>query len=255
MGVLAGKTALVTGGSRGIGRACSLRLARDGALVIVHYGSNTEAANAAVGEITRAGGRAFAVKADLSSTDVIAPMFAEIDAGLKKLGASGIDILVNNAGISMRRDFFAITPEEFDRVFTVNTKLPLFVAQAAVQRMKEGGRIINISSMVASRTYGGMSITYGGSKAALEYMTRAMASSLGPRGITANAIAPGATVTEFNRALFEGDPAFRARMQSDSALGRLGQAEDIASTVAMLASPDSQWVTGELIRASGGLLL
>jgi NAD(P)-dependent dehydrogenase (short-subunit alcohol dehydrogenase family) len=254
MGVLTGKTALVTGGSRGIGKACALRLARDGALVIVHYGSNTGAAKATVAEITNAGGRAFAVMADLSSTDVIAPLFAGIDAGLKQNGATGIDILVNNAGISMRRDFFTITPEEFDRVFAINTKLPLFVAQAAAQRMGEGGRIINISSMVASRTYGGMSIAYGASKAALEYMTRAMASSLGSRGITCNAIAPGATVTEFTRSLFE-DAAFKARMQADSALGRLGQAEDIANAVAMVASPDSQWVTGELIRAGGGLLL
>jgi 3-oxoacyl-[acyl-carrier protein] reductase len=254
MATFTGKTALVTGGSRGIGRAIALRLARDGALVVVHYGSDEAAAAAVVAEVGAAGGRALAVGADLARADSIAPLFAAIDAGLAALGAGGIDILVNNAGISMRRDFFTITPEEFDRVFAIDARAPLFVAQAAAARMKEGGRIINISSMVASRTYGGMSIAYGASKAALEYMTRAMASSLGPRGITVNAVAPGATVTEFTRTLFQ-DEAFAARMKADAALGRLGEAGDIANVVAMLASPDSQWVTGELVRASGGLLL
>jgi 3-oxoacyl-[acyl-carrier protein] reductase len=254
MPVLSGKTALVTGSSRGIGRAIALRLAQEGALVVVHYNSGADAAARVVAEIESAGGRAFAVCADLSSTDAIGPLFAAIDAGLAARGAAGLDILVNNAAIGMARDLFTLTPDEFDRVMAVDAKVPLFVAQAAARRMGAGGRIINISSMVVDRVHGGRSLAYGMAKAALGYMTRAMAASLGPRGITANAVAPGWTATEMTRDRLD-DEGFAAAVRADSALRRVGEADDVARAVALLAGPDSQWVTGELVRASGGLLL
>src|SRR5579871_3168475 len=163
---LVGMTALVTGAGRGIGREIALRLAREGALVAVHYGSRRAQAEAVLEEIRKAGGNGFLVAADLAGMDGVARLFETMDAGLAQNGRTTIDILVNNAGIGMPGDLTSITPEAFDQVIAVDIKAPLFIAQEAVRRMGEGGRIINISSMVAHRAYAGFTIAYGAAKAA-----------------------------------------------------------------------------------------
>ena len=254
MAVLTGKTALVTGAGRGIGREIALRLARDGACIIVHYGSSREAAASVVADIESGGGQGFAVGADLADSKAVRQLFSVIDAELGRRGIEGIDILVNNAGIGMPRDLMTITEEDFDRVFAINTKAPLFIAQEAAKRMRAGGRIINISSMVGNRAYGGFAIAYGATKAALDYMTVAMAAALGSRGITVNAIAPGATETDFVGDMMANEQVV-SRLKAETALGAVGDPRDIASAVALVASPDSKWITGERIRASGGTLL
>jgi 3-oxoacyl-[acyl-carrier protein] reductase len=254
MAVLSGKTALVTGAGKGIGREIALRLARDGAFVFVHYGKSREGAEAVLAEIQAGGGKGFTVGADLAKPGAVDALFAAIDRELARTGGTGIDILVNNAGIGMPRNMVEITPAEFDEVFTVNTKASLFAACWATRRMGAGGRIINISSMVGNKAYGGFAIAYGASKAAIDYMTIAMAVHLGPRGITVNTIAPGATDTDFIGAAMENEQMV-AQLKAETALRAIGDPRDIASAVAMIASPDSKWITGERIRASGGTLL
>jgi len=254
MVTLSGKTALVTGAGRGIGRAIALRLARDGALVIVHYGTSREAAESALAEIEHAGGKGFLVGAELSQPDAVETLFVAIDAEFKQRGIEHLDILVNNAGIGLQKDLATVTPEEFDRVIAVNVKAPLFIAQQAATRMGAGGRIINISSMVASRAYGGGGIVYGASKAALEYVTLGLAASLGPRDITVNTVAPGATSSDFIRSALENEQV-ADRLKAQTALRAIATPEDIANVVAFVASPDSRFVTGERIRAGGGTLL
>jgi 3-oxoacyl-[acyl-carrier protein] reductase len=237
---LSGKTALVTGGSRGIGRAIVRRLARDGARVVFSYRQERAAADALVRDI----GNAVAVQADQSDVSTLDALFAPV--------ADGLDILVNNAGITTRATIAEITPEEFDRVMTVNAKFPLLAIGRAAALLPEGGRIVNISTLNTVIPAAGISL-YCGSKAALEQITAVAARELGPRGITVNTVSPGATDTELLRAsnppeAVEGNAAF-------TALGRLGRPDDIADVVAMLVSPDSQWITGQNIRATGGLLV
>ena len=253
MTTLAGKTALVTGASRGIGRAIALRLAREGAFVIVHYGTRADKAEAVLAAIAGDGGHGTVVGADLAEPDGVARLFAGVDAGLAGHGRAEIDILVNNAGIGLMADVTGITEADYDRVFALNAKAPLFVAQQVLRRMPDGGRIINISSVVARQAFGGFHIAYGATKAALDYMTIAMAASLGPRGITVNTIAPGATDTDF---MGGGLTEEMARgIAAQTALGAVGDAEDVARAVMLIASPDSRWITGEIIRASGGMML
>lgn len=254
MATLTGKTALVTGASRGIGQAIALRLARDGALVIVHYGKSRDAAEHVLAEIERAGGQGFVVGAELSEPDAVESLFSAIDAELAQRGIEHLDIVVNNAGIGLQKDLATTTPEDFDRVIAVNVKAPFFIAQRAATRMGPGARIINISSMVASRAYGGGSIVYGASKAALEYVTLGLAASLGPRDITVNAVAPGATSTDFLRGMLD-DEQVASSLEAQTALRAVATPEDIANVVALIASPDSRFVTGERIRAGGGTLL
>jgi NAD(P)-dependent dehydrogenase (short-subunit alcohol dehydrogenase family) len=254
MTALEGKTALITGAGRGIGREIALRLARDGAFIIAHHGASREAAADVLSEIEAAGGSGFTIEVDLERVGVIAPMFATIDKELEKRGRSGLDILVNNAGITMPVNLAGLTEEMVDRVLAVNLKAPIFIAQQAAQRMREGGRIINISSMMGQFAYGGSAIAYGATKAAINYVTIAMAAELGPRGITVNAVAPGATATDF-LGDFGKDPAMVELMASQTALGAMGDPRRVADAVALVASPDSGWITGERIRASGGMHL
>ncbi|MCW5830843.1 MAG: SDR family oxidoreductase [Labilithrix sp.] len=251
---LEGKTALVTGSSRGIGRAIAQRLARDGATVIIHYGKNREAAADALAEIESVGGHGFVVGAELSEPGAVESLFAAIDAELEQRGIDHLDVVVNNAGIGLQKDLAGTSSEEFDQVFAVNVKAPFFIAQQAATRMRAGGRIINISSMVASRAYSGGSIVYGSSKAALEYLTLGLAAALGPRDITVNTIAPGATSSDFIRGMMENEQAANS-LKAQTALRAIATPEDVANVVALIASPDSRFVTGERIRAGGGTLL
>lgn len=243
---LEGQTALVTGASRGIGRAIALRLARDGAFVIVHFNTAEAEAASVVQAIMDAGGHAATARASLAD-----PSGAELlaDAALAQLGGRALDILVNNAGISRRAEIQDVTPEQFAQVLQVNLQSPFFLIQRLLPHLREGGRIINVSSMGTRSAYPAMA-SYAPSKAGLEALTLLLAPQLGARGITVNAVRPGATATDMNAGAR--DPATAAAIAQTIALGRVGQADDIARVVAFLASPDGGWVTGQCIDASGG---
>ncbi|MBZ3906088.1 MULTISPECIES: SDR family oxidoreductase [Streptomyces] len=253
VGRLSGRTALVTGGSRGIGKAVATRLAAEGALVAVHYGHDAVAAEETVGQIAAAGGRAFAVHAELGVPGDAATLWEAFDAGLAGQDREdGLDILVNNAGITLPVEISKVTEAEYDRVFAINTKAPFFVVQQALGRMRDGGRIVNISSVVTRVAFSWV-IAYSMSKGATDVLTRTLAKELGPRGITVNAVCPGITETGINPTLKQ--PETRARYEALSVFNRLGSPEDIADVVAFLSSDDARWVTGQCVDASGGLLL
>jgi 3-oxoacyl-[acyl-carrier protein] reductase len=249
MTTLAGKTALVTGGSRGIGRAIAKRLGRDGARVAVHYGSNKEAAKETVSAIEASGGRAFAIQAELGVPGDAETLWAAFDAQ-----ADGLDILVNNAGIlGDRAQLEGVSPESFDRLFAVNAKAPFFVTQLALARLRDGGRIVKLSTMLTRGSAMPLSITYAMSKAAMDVLTSTLAKQLGPRAITVNTVAPGVIDTEMHEGRLVGDAL--TWLSSLSPMGRVGTPEDIADAVAFLASEHSRWVTGHWMDASGGTLL
>ncbi|MDT6987059.1 SDR family oxidoreductase [Streptomyces lusitanus] len=249
----AGRTALITGGSRGIGRGISLRLAREGALVAVHYGHDHAAAERTVKEIEAEGGRAFAVHAELGVPGDAAALWSAFDEGLAAQGAEpGLDILVNNAGITLPRPIAQVTEEDYDRVFAINTKAPFFIVQHALERLRDGGRIINISS-VATRVPLPAIVAYTMTKGALDALTLNLAKELGPRGITVNTVAPGFTETEINPTL--ANPRIRQMYSDRSVFGRLGAPADIADIVSFVAGDDARWMTGHWIDASGGVQL
>ncbi|MEV6808777.1 SDR family oxidoreductase [Streptomyces sp. NPDC051132] len=248
-----GRTALVTGGSRGIGRAISRRLAREGALVAVHYGHDEAAAERTVEEIQDDGGRAFAVHAELGVPGDADTLWEAFDRALAGQDAHpGVDILVNNAGVTLPRRIADVTEADYDRVFAINTKAPFFIVQRALDRLRDGGRIVNVSS-VATRVAFPAIGAYTMTKAALDYLTLSLAQELGPRGITVNSVAPGYTETEINPTL--SIPEIRQRYSDASVFGRLGQPVDIADVVSFVASDDARWVTGQWIDASGGVHL
>ncbi|MFJ8434280.1 SDR family oxidoreductase [Kitasatospora sp. NPDC094019] len=253
MAELAGKNALVTGGSRGIGRAVARRLAANGALVVVHYGGNAEAAEETVGRIAAEGGRAFAVGARFGEPGAVERLFEAVTAGLAAHGADGLDILVNNAGISSGSSIGQVTEEEFNRLLAVNVTTPFFVIQRALTLLNDGGRIINMGS-TASRFAVSTQIGYTVTKAALESMGPSLANELGLRGITVNTVAPGAVRTDMTAAC-TGIPEIVAGLESITALGRLGEPEDVADVVGFLAGPQGRWVTGQTVDVSGGTYL
>jgi 3-oxoacyl-[acyl-carrier protein] reductase len=245
MPALTGKTALVTGASRGIGRAIAQRLAREGATVAVHYGYQEQAAAETVDAIVGEGGQAFAVHAPLGEPGDVERLFAGF-------GQGPLHILVNNAAIM---DYSATiegaTPEAFDRLFAINVRAPLFIAQRALQQMPEGGRIINVSSGVT--WFAIPEVVYSMSKGALNVLTRSLAQTQGVRGITVNTISPGITETDMNGWLQ--DPGSARNAASMIALGRHGQPADIADVVAFFASDDARWITGQTLEVNGGLFL
>ena len=248
---LQGKTALITGASRGIGRAIALSMAKAGASVVVNYQRNAAAAAATVRDIGAAGGKAVAVQGDVGSVAGVEQFFQSADAALTQLcGGPQFDILVNNAGIGRGGTAATTSEETFDEVVAVNLKGPFFVTQQALSRLRDCGRIINISSALSRFAYPQMTV-YSMLKAALNHFTLILAADLGKRGITANCIAPGLTITDFT-ARTRQDPNVAKMVASHTALGRLGEADDIAGVATFLASDDARWVTGQYIEASGG---
>lgn len=246
---LQGKVALITGASRGIGRAIALALAREGASVAINYKDESEAAHAAtaVGEIERFGGKALAIRADVTQVPAIRSMFAEaIQFG------GHLDIVVSNAaGDAVIRPVADTTEHDYDRVMALNARGQFFVLQEAARRVTEGGRIIVISSSSVVMPYPGTA-SYGGAKRAAELYALVLAAELGPRRVTVNVVAPGPTDTETFRG--QNPPERVKYVESVTPLGRLGQSPDIADVVAFLASDEARWITRQIIQAGGGIV-
>ncbi|GAB4125487.1 MAG: SDR family oxidoreductase [Roseiflexaceae bacterium] len=244
MAVLTGKVALVTGASRGIGRAIALRLGRDGARVVVTYHANREQAEAVVAEIIANGSDAIAIQADVSQANAIGGLFSAV---LERFGQ--VDILINNAAsTSVFKPTALLNEAEYDQMFAV-TRGVYFMLQQAAQHLADGGRVINISTAGTLQSMAGGG-AYTGSKAAIEQFSLALAKELGPRGITVNTISPGVTRTD-GLVL---PPEQVGYLVSQTPLGRLGEPIDIADAVALLASPDARWVSGQNLRVTGGMI-
>jgi glucose 1-dehydrogenase len=246
---LEGKAALVTGSSRGIGRAIALRLAREGADVVVHYNGSAEPAREAVAAIEGMGRRAHLVQADLGSVGEVQRLIAE---GIAKLGK--LDVLVNNAGVERRAPFWDVTEEDYDQVLDLNLKAVFFGTQAMVRHLREArrpGKIINVSSVHEDLPFPNFA-AYCAAKGGVRMLTRTLAVELRGTGITVNGIAPGAIATAINRELLQDRPR-RDALLAQIPLGRLGEPEDVAAVAAFLASPDADYVTGSTYFVDGGL--
>lgn len=246
---LEGRVALVTGAARGIGAAIAERLSAEGASVAINYATSIEDAGEVANRIRAKGGTAQTIRADLSDPSQAKGV---VEAALVKFGR--LDILVNNAGKFNLGPIGAVNEDHVRSQFALNVDGPIFVTQAAASHFpEEGGRVINVSSVVATRPVAGASV-YSATKAALDALTRAWATELGPRGITVNAVAPGPVETAlFRSAAYRmGEQAVRG-LVARTPLGRIGTPSDVADVVAFLASPDARWVTGQVIEASGGI--
>lgn len=248
MSRLTGKVAVVTGASKGIGAAIAEELAKDGASVIVNYASSAQGAEAVVAKIKAGGGKAKAVRADVSKP---AEAKALVDSAVSEFGR--LDILVNNAGVYDFLPLQQITEQHFDRMFDLNVRGLLFATQAAAAAIGDkGGSVINIGSMASQAPPPGGSV-YSATKAALDAITRSLAAELGSRKILVNAVLPGPVATEGVQALPNGGGDFIAQLVSRTPLGRIGQPRDIATVVSFLASSDAGWITGQIIPVAGGL--
>jgi 3-oxoacyl-[acyl-carrier protein] reductase len=242
---LQNKVALVTGASRGIGKAIALKLASEGARVIVHYNSGEDAARGVLAEIEKSGGSGALARADLGDINQIAGLFTQIESTFPRL-----DILVNNAGWAKFGSLSEVSEQDFDSIFNLNVKGLFFLTQAAANRMNDGGRIINISSGITRANVAGGSV-YTGSKAAIEGFTKSWAAELGPRQITVNVVSPGMTQTDL---LLEVTPQETLdSMRAQTPLGRLGEPQDIADVVAFLCTDDARWLTAQNLLANGGV--
>ena len=245
---LAGKVAVITGASKGIGASIATHLAAEGAAVVVNYSSSKEGADKVVAEITSKGGKAIAVQGNVAKKADIDRLFAET-----KKAFGGLDVLVNNAGVYEFAPLEAITEEHFRKHYDVNVLGLLLTTQEAVKYFgPEGGSVINISSAVTTFTPPGSAV-YSGTKAAVDVLSRVLSKELGPKKIRVNTINPGMVATEGTQAGGFLESEFRKQIESQSPLGRIGQPNDIATAAVFLASADSSWITGEFLTVSGGL--
>jgi 3-oxoacyl-[acyl-carrier protein] reductase len=245
MADLEGKVAIVTGASRGIGRAMALKLASNGASVVVNYASNADKAQAVVAEITNLGSQAISLPADVSQVADIQRLFEQTIAHFGK-----VDILVNNAAIILYKPIIEVTEAEFDKILATNIKGTYFACQQAALHMANGGRIINFSSTTTALMLPTYS-AYVATKGAVEQITRALTKELGAKEITINTVSPGPTDTELFR---QGKTEAQIdRLAQMAALGRLGEVQEIADVVAFLASDEARWITGQNIRVNGGV--
>jgi 3-oxoacyl-[acyl-carrier protein] reductase len=240
---LEGKTALVTGGSRGIGAAIAKRLAADGASVAITYAKGADAATSVIAEIERAGGKAIAIQADAADA---AACKAAVEKAVSVLGR--LDVLVNNAGTAIPKSFEEATLDELDRVIDINVRGVFVTTQSALKHLNHGGRIIMIGSCVGERTMTPGLASYAATKAAVKMFTQGLAREVGSRSITVNNIQPGPIDTELNPAA--GDWA--APQIANTALGRYGSVDDIAAMVAFIAGPEASYITGASLTVDGG---
>ncbi|MEJ0039509.1 MAG: SDR family oxidoreductase [Gammaproteobacteria bacterium] len=245
MNDLSGKTALVTGASRGIGRATALLLGKAGAQVLVHYSSGEKAAAGVVDEIRAAGGRAEKIAADLRAAD--GPH--RLAAGVRAIVGDRLDILVANAGISKSASIEEMTIESFDDLFAVNVRAPYFLIQQLMPAFCEGSSIVLLSSLAAHATVGSIS-AYAATKGAIDTLVKHLAAALGARGVRVNAVAPGVTDTDMSN--FARTDSGRDYTLSLQALKRIAQPDDVAAAIAFLASDQSRWVSGDTLRVDGG---
>ncbi len=245
MTALSGKTALVTGASRGIGRATALALAKAGAQVLVHYGRGKDEAEAVVEEIRKMGERAQAVSANLAAPDGAEALARQV----RVIVGDRLDILVSNAGISKAATIEETTIEDFDSQFAVNVRAPFFLVQQLLPILGAGSSVVMVSSLAARASVGNLS-AYAATKGAIDTLVKHFASALGPRGIRVNAVAPGVVETDMsNFARTEAGRDFTLGMQ---ALKRVAQPDDVADVVAFLASDRARWVNGDTVRVDGG---
>ncbi|NMV38873.1 SDR family NAD(P)-dependent oxidoreductase [Ralstonia insidiosa] len=245
MNSLTGKTALVTGASRGIGRATALALAAAGAQVLVHFGSGEKEAAAVVDEIRSAGGKAEKIAADLRTSEGPHQLAERVRAII----GGRLDVLVANAGIAKAATIEETTVEDFDALFAINVRAPYFLVQQLLPALCKGSSIVLLSSLAAHASVGTLS-AYSATKGAIDTLVKHWAAALGPRGIRVNAVAPGVVETEMSS--FTKTDAGREAILGMQALQRLAQPEDIASAVAFLASDQARWITGDTLRVDGG---
>lgn len=245
MNKLANKTAIVTGASRGLGKEIALLLAAHGAAVVINYANNNEEAEKVADSINTNGGRAIAIRADISDAAAVTRLF---DQTIEQFGK--VDIVVNNAGIMITKPVKDTTEEDFDQQFRINVKSIFLSMKEAAVKMTGNGRIINISSSVTRLMMPGYA-TYAATKAAVEQMSRVFAKEIGPKGITVNSVSPGPLNTELF--LKDKTPELVQRIAGLSAFNRIGETEDIAPIILFLAGDDSHWITGQNIGCNGGM--
>lgn len=249
------KTALVTGGSRGLGRNMSLALAKKGIDVILTYNSNREAANEVVSEIQSVGQKAAAFQLDTRNVKSFDNFIKQVSEYLlKQTGSPNFDFLVNNAGTALYSPVTDVTEEQMDEIFNIHYKGVFFLTQKALPFINDGGAIINISSGLARIILPGSSV-YGSLKAGVEVLTRYLAKELGPRKIRANVVAPGAIETDFGGGRTRDNKEINAHIAGLTALGRVGLPDDIGGVVAFLCTEDAYWINGQRIEVSGGQAL
>lgn len=238
---LTGKVALVTGAGRGIGREIALRLARDGASIVVHYASSKAGAEETVSEIEALGGTAIAYQADIATRQDVVALFQAIDRHPGQL-----DIIVNNSGVSGSGKLSEVSDADIEAIFGINMLGPLYIASEAAKRLRDGGRIINFSSSLAKYPLAGAGV-YSAAKRAIESFTESWARELGARDITVNTVIPGAT----SPGMMDNSPEYCSFFENASPFKRIGKAGEIAAVVAFLASPEASWVSGAHILANG----
>lgn len=249
------KIALVTGGSRGLGRDMAINLAKKGIDVVLTYNSNKQKADEVVAEIQSLGQKAAAFQLDTSNVKLFDAFFNQVTAYLKEqTGSTNFDFLINNAGTALYSPFAETTEAQFDEVMNIHYKGVFFLTQKALPFINDGGRIINISSGLARFSFPGSS-AYGSMKGAVEVLTRYLAKELGPRGIAVNIVAPGAIATDFGGGRVRDNKEINQQIAGVTALGRAGLPEDIGGVVAFLCTEEARWINGQRIEVSGGMML
>jgi NAD(P)-dependent dehydrogenase (short-subunit alcohol dehydrogenase family) len=248
------RIAIITGGSRGLGRNTALNLARRGVDILFTWRANQKEADSLVRELEALGRKAAAFRLDTGDTRTFDAFVSEVRNTLESWGRDRFDYLVNNAGNSQHINFDKVTEADFDAVVNVHFKGVFFLTQKLLPLINDGGRIVNISSGLARVSLPGSSV-YGATKGAVEVLTRYLAKELGPRGITANVVAPGAIETDFSGGMVRDNPEVNKMVASMTALGRAGVADDIGPMIAALLSDENRWVNGQRIEVSGGMAL
>lgn len=248
------KIAIVTGGSRGLGRSTVLNLARRGVASIFTYNANRAEADKVAAAAAAAGARAVALQLDTGKVGAFDGFVDGVRGALAGLGAARFDYLVNNAGTAHHAAIENTTEAEFDRLYEVHFKGVFFLTQKLLPLINDGGRIVNISSGLTRFALPG-SAPYAAMKGAVEVLTRYLAKELGPRGIAANTVAPGAIATDFSGGMVRDNPDINKRVADMTALGRVGEPEDIGPMIASLLSDDNRWINGQRIEVSGGMVL